>query len=221
MSDDRRGPPAPLVLALGGVAPRIAPDVYLAPCAVVVGDVEIGPASSVWFNATIRGDVAPIRIGARSNVQDSAVLHVDAGTPCLVGDDVTIGHGAIVHGTTVGNGVTIGMGAVALSRSRIGAGATVAAGAVVAEDAEVRPGALAMGVPAREKRLLTAAEQRASVENAARYVRNAARFAASLASATSEEAATSGAGARFIAPTSGADASPEGASDTEDHPDGG
>ncbi len=218
MSDDRRGPPAPLVLALGG-APRIAPDVYLAPGAVVVGDVEIGPASSVWFNATIRGDVAPIRIGARSNVQDSAVLHVDAGTPCLVGDDVTIGHGAIVHGTTVGNGVTIGMGAVVLSRSRIGAGAIVAAGAVVPEDAEVRPGVLVMGVPAREKRLLTDAERQASADNAARYVANAARFRAALAPITAAETPT--VGARFITPPSGADASPVRATGTEDHPDGG
>ena len=166
----------PIVLPFQGVRPRIVGDVYLAPGAVVVGDVEIGPGSSVWFNATLRGDVAPIRVGARSNVQDGAVLHVDAGTPCVVGDDVTIGHGAIVHGTTVGDGVTIGMGAVVLSRSRIGAGAIVAAGALVPEDAEVRPGALVMGVPAREKRPLDDAEQAASAENAARYVRNAARY---------------------------------------------
>ena len=170
----------PIVLALDGMAPRIAPDVYVAQGAVVVGDVEIGPGSSVWFNATIRGDVAPVRIGARSNIQDNAVLHVDAGTPCVVGDDVTIGHGSIVHGTTVGDGVTIEMGAVVLSRSRIGAGAIVAAGAVVAEDAEVRTGVLVMGVPAREKRLLDDAERAASAENAARYVRNAAHFRALL-----------------------------------------
>ena len=171
--------PGPIVLPFGGASPRLAPDVYLAPGAVVVGDVEIGPGSSVWFNATIRGDVAPVRIGLRSNVQDGAVLHVDSGTPCVVGNDVTIGHRAIVHGTTVGDGVTIGMGAIVLSRSRIGAGAIVAAGAVVPEDAEVRPGALVMGVPAREKRLLDEAERAASVENAARYVRNAARYRAS------------------------------------------
>ena len=111
----------PLVLALGETVPVIADDVYLAPNCVVVGEVEIGPGSSVWFNATLRGDVAPIRIGERSNVQDGAVLHVDAGTPCIVGNDVTIGHGAIVHGTTIGDGVTIGMGAIVLSRSQIGA----------------------------------------------------------------------------------------------------
>lgn len=168
----------PLVLALDNQTAAIADDVYLAPNAVVVGDVTIGRQSSVWFNATLRGDVAPIRIGERSNVQDGAVLHVDAGTPCLIGNDVTIGHGAIVHGATVGDGVTIGMGAVVLSRSTIGAGAIIAAGAVVLEDAVVPPGALVAGVPARAKRQLDGAQQAASVENAARYVRNRARYQA-------------------------------------------
>ena len=172
----------PLILPLGDQSPRIAPDVYVAPSAVVIGDVEIGPESSVWFNVTIRGDVAPIRIGARSNVQDNAVLHIDEGTPCIVGNDVTIGHGAIVHGTTVGDGVTIGMGAIVLSRSRIGAGAIIAAGAVVPEDAEVPPGALMMGIPAREKRRLDDDEQCASTANAARYVANAERFRTALGS---------------------------------------
>jgi carbonic anhydrase/acetyltransferase-like protein (isoleucine patch superfamily) len=163
-----------LVLPFNGVMPRIASGVYLAPGSVVIGDVEIGPDSSVWFNAVIRGDVAPIRIGERSNVQDGAVLHVDRGTPCIIGDEVTIGHAAIVHGTTVGDGVTVGMGAVVLSRSEIGAEAIVAAAALVPEDAVVASGALMMGVPAREKRLLSDAERAASRENALRYVRNAA-----------------------------------------------
>lgn len=165
-----------VLLPFGGVWPRIADDAFLAPGAVVVGDVEIGPGASVWFNATVRGDVAPIRLGRGSNVQDNAVLHVDAGQPCLVGDDVTIGHGAVVHGCTVGHGVTIGMGAVVLSRSTVGDGAIVAAGAVVAEDAVVEPGTLVMGVPARPKRALTVEERERSVENARRYVRTAARY---------------------------------------------
>jgi carbonic anhydrase/acetyltransferase-like protein (isoleucine patch superfamily) len=168
----------PIVLALGALRPVIAGDVYLAPNCVVAGDVEIGAGSSVWFNATIRGDVAPIRIGERSNVQDGAVLHVDSGTPCVIGDDVTIGHGAIVHAATVGDGVTIGMGATVLSRSRIGAGAIVAAGAVVLEDTVVAAGTLVAGVPAREKRRLDEAQRAGSVENAARYVRNGARYQA-------------------------------------------
>ena len=166
----------PRILPFRGVWPRIASGVYLAPGCAVIGDVEIGPHSSVWFNAVLRGDVAPIRIGQRSNVQDNAVLHLDAGTPCIVGDEVTIGHSAIVHGTSVGDGVTIGMGAVVLSRSTIGQEAIVAAAALVPEDAVVPPGALVMGVPAREKRQLTAEERSSSRENAARYVRNAALY---------------------------------------------
>jgi carbonic anhydrase/acetyltransferase-like protein (isoleucine patch superfamily) len=166
----------PLVLALGELEPVIADDVYVAPNAVVVGDVTIGAGSSVWFNATIRGDVAPIRIGERTSVQDGAVLHLDEGTPCIVGNNVTIGHNATVHGTTIEDGVTIGMGAVVLSRSHIGAGAIVAAGAVVLEDMVVPAGTLVAGVPAREKRRLDAAQQAGSMENAARYVRNGARY---------------------------------------------
>jgi carbonic anhydrase/acetyltransferase-like protein (isoleucine patch superfamily) len=161
-----------------GVTPRIAPSAYLAPGAVVIGDVEIGEGSSVWFNAVIRGDVAPIRIGRGSNIQDGAVLHVDSGTPCIVGDDVTIGHSAVVHGTTVGDGTTIGMGAVVLSRSIIGEEAIVAAGALVPEDAVVAAGALVMGVPARERRQLASEERAASRENARRYVLNAAKYRA-------------------------------------------
>lgn len=169
---------APIILALGETAPTIADDVYLAPNCAVVGEVRIGAGSSVWFNATIRGDVAPITIGERTSVQDGAVLHVDHGTPCIIGNDVTIGHGAIVHGATVGDGVTIGMGAIVLSRSRVGAGSFVAAGAVVLEGTEVPPETLVAGVPAREKRQLDEAQRAGSMENAARYVSNAARYRA-------------------------------------------
>ena len=174
------GPAQPIVLPYGGVWPRIAADVFLAPGAVVVGDVEIGAGASVWFHATVRGDVAPVRIGARSNVQDGAVLHVDADAPCLVGEDVTIGHRAVVHGTTVGDGATVGMGAIVLSRSRVGARAVVAAGAVVAEGAEVRPGTLVAGVPAVEKRALDDERQAASAAAAGRYVGYAAAYRAAL-----------------------------------------
>lgn len=166
------------ILPFNDIFPRLAPGVYLAPGAMVIGDVEIGAGSSVWYNAVIRGDVAPIRIGARSNVQDGAVLHVDTGTACVIGDEVTIGHNAIVHASTVGDGVTVGMGAVVLSRSTIGEEAFVAAGALVAEDSVVATGTLVMGVPARERRELTPEERAASRENALRYVRNAAKHRA-------------------------------------------
>ncbi len=170
------------IYALNGIAPRIADDVYIAPGAIVAGDVAIGPGSSVWFNAVIRGDSAPIRIGARSNVQDCAVLHVDPDAPCIVGDDVTIGHCAIVHGTTIGHGVTIGMGATVLSRSVVGDRAIVAAQALVAEDAVVRAGSLVMGVPAKERRMLEPAEIERSLESARRYVENGRRFRVGLSS---------------------------------------
>lgn len=176
-----------LILPFNGIYPRIAPSVFLAPGSVVIGDVEIGEESSIWFNATIRGDVAPIRIGQRSNVQDGAVLHLDTGTPCIVGNEVTIGHSAIVHGTTVGDGVTIGMGAVVLSRSIIGSEAIVAASALVPEDGHVAEGMLVMGVPARERRALTPEERLASRENALRYVRNAALYTRDLKTLKSRE----------------------------------
>jgi carbonic anhydrase/acetyltransferase-like protein (isoleucine patch superfamily) len=165
-----------LLIPFNGVVPRIADRVFLAAGSVIIGDVEIGEESSIWFNAILRGDVAPIRIGRRSNVQDGAVLHLDRGTPCIVGDEVTIGHRAIIHGTTIADGVTIGMGAVVLSRSTIGAEAIVAAAALVPEDAVVTAGALVMGVPARERRLLSPEERAASRENALRYVRYAAMY---------------------------------------------
>ena len=173
--------PRGMVFSLAGKTPRIADDVFLAPGCIVAGNVEIGEGSSVWFNAVIRGDVAPIRIGKRTNVQDNAVLHIDPDAPCTIGDDVTIGHSAIVHGTTVGDGVTIAMGAIVLSRSRIGAGAVVAAGAVVGEGAVVAPGALVMGVPARERRILADEEQAPFRRVADHYRANASTFAATLA----------------------------------------
>jgi carbonic anhydrase/acetyltransferase-like protein (isoleucine patch superfamily) len=173
--------PPPLVLTVNGISPRIAETAFLAPGCVVAGDVEIGPDSSVWFGVAMRGDVAPIRIGARSNVQDGAVLHVDSGTPCVIGDDVTIGHRAIVHGANVGNRVTIGMGSIVLSRSVIGEGAVIAAGAVVAEDSVVQPGALMMGVPAKEKSILEPERQERMARNAAGYVANARKYRATMA----------------------------------------
>jgi carbonic anhydrase/acetyltransferase-like protein (isoleucine patch superfamily) len=165
----------PTILPFDGVWPTIADDAWLAPGAVIVGDVRISAGASVWYNAVVRGDVAPVTIGRRSNVQDNAVLHVDAGQPCVLGEDVTVGHGAIVHGTTVGDGTLIGMGAVVLSRSNVGTGCIVAAGAVVAEDTVVEPGTLVMGVPARPRRTLGPEELERARENARRYVANARR----------------------------------------------
>lgn len=149
---------------------------YIAPGAVVVDDVTIGPRSSVWFNAVIRGDCSPIRIGEGTNVQDGAVLHADPGFPCELGDGVTVGHGAIVHGATVGSNTVIGMKAVIQNGAKIGPDSIVAVGAVVTEGTEFPPGALVMGVPAKLKRLLEPHEIELNRYSAAHYVENAREF---------------------------------------------
>ncbi len=168
------------VYAFEGMTPRIADDVFIAPGAVVIGNVEIGPGSSVWFNAVIRGDCNSIRIGARSNVQDGAVIHVDPDAPCVVGDNVTIGHGAIVHGTTIGSGSLIGMGAIILSRSELGESTLVAAGAVVPEGARIPGGSLVAGVPGRVKRELDPENRRILALGAEHYDEHRQRYLASL-----------------------------------------
>src|SRR5947209_1839984 len=122
---------------------------FVAHNCTIVGDVRIGELSSFWFNAVVRGDVAPVTIGRRTNVQDGAVIHCDSGVPNQIEDDVVIGHRAIVHGTYVGRGSLIGMGAILLSRTRIGRECLVAAGAVVPPDTNVPDRMLVMGVPAK------------------------------------------------------------------------
>jgi carbonic anhydrase/acetyltransferase-like protein (isoleucine patch superfamily) len=149
--------------------PVIAPDVFVAETAVVIGDVEIGSGSSVWYGAVIRGDSAPIRIGERTNIQDGSVVHCDGDAPTTIGDDVTVGHLAIVHGTTVEDGALIGMGSTILSHCRIGAGAIVAAGALLTEGTVVEPNTLVMGVPAKPRRELTETDNQATAENAMVY----------------------------------------------------
>jgi carbonic anhydrase/acetyltransferase-like protein (isoleucine patch superfamily) len=143
-----------LILSIGGFTPNIAPDVFIAETAVITGDVEIGPGSSIWYGVSIRGDSAPIRIGARVNIQDNSVVHADPDAPCTLADDVSVGHAAIVHGATVGAGTLIGMGAVLLSRSWVGAGAMVGARSLVVEDARVEDGQLVIGSPAKPVRML-------------------------------------------------------------------
>jgi carbonic anhydrase/acetyltransferase-like protein (isoleucine patch superfamily) len=172
--------PGSYILEFDGIAPKIAEDVFIAPGAVIVGDVEIGPGSSVWFNAVLRGDVASIRVGAGTNVQDLALLHVDRGNPCVVGDNVTIGHSAVVHGTVLEDDVTIAMGAVVLSRSRVGRGAVIAAGAVVTEGFLVEPGALMVGVPAVMKTTLNPERRLQLAAIAGLYVANGRRFVATM-----------------------------------------
>lgn len=129
--------------------PEIDPTAFVAPSADVVGDVTIGPEASVWYGCVLRGDIAPIRIGARTNVQDLTVIHVDVGRPAVVGERVGIGHRAIIHGCTIEDDSLIGMGAILLSGAVIGRGSVVGAGAVVTEGTEIPAGSLVVGVPGR------------------------------------------------------------------------
>lgn len=153
-----------------GHRPRIHPSAFIAPDAVIIGDVEIGPDASVWYGCVLRGDVGSIRVGARSNIQDGTVIHVDRDADCVLGEDTTVGHQALVHGATVGDGVLVGMGSKVLSRAWIGDGALVAAGAVVLEGSDVPAGALVAGVPAKVRRELSREESEAFIPHAGRYV---------------------------------------------------
>ncbi len=130
----------------------VAPSAFIAPGATVLGDVTVGEESSIWFGAVIRGDCEAIRIGRRTNIQDLCMLHADPGFPCTLGDGVTVGHGAIVHGATVEDDVLIGMKAVVMNGAKIGRGSIVAVGAIVPEGMEIPPGSIAMGQPARVRR---------------------------------------------------------------------
>ena len=162
-----------------GLAPRIAPDVFVADTAAVVGDVTLGAGASVWYGASLRGDVHWIEVGPRSNVQDNATVHVSRGThPCRIGAGVTVGHNAVVHGCTVEDDVLIGMGAVVLDGAVIGAGSLVGAGALVTGGTVVPPRSLVLGAPGRAVRTLTDDEVAANRANAAHYARMATMYAA-------------------------------------------
>lgn len=151
----------------------LAASVYVAPGAVVLGNVTIREQSSVWFHATIRGDADRIRIGEASNVQDNCVLHADAGYPVVIGDRVIIGHGAIVHGCTIGDGTLVGMGSILLNGSRIGKNCIIGAGALVTGGTVIPDGSVVMGNPARICRPIRPEEVQHNAENADYYVKEA------------------------------------------------
>ena len=154
-----------------GVTPRVAPSAFIDDSAQVIGDVEIGEESSVWMCAVLRGDVHWIKIGRRTNIQDGAVVHAMTGThPTSIGDNVTVGHAAVVHGCTVDAQCLVGIGAILLNGSHIGAGSIVAAGTLVTEGMRVPPKSLVMGSPGKVKRLLTQAELAEIHAYADRYV---------------------------------------------------
>ncbi|HTR81871.1 MAG TPA: gamma carbonic anhydrase family protein [Bacteroidota bacterium] len=160
-----------------GTSPQIHPTVFLADGVRIAGDVEIGTDCSIWFNAVVRGDVNSIRIGERTNVQDGCVLHVTHGSsPLIIGSNVTIGHGAVVHSATIRDYCLIGMGAIVLDNACVGPYALVAAGAVVLGNAIIPEGVLAAGVPAKVVRQLTMEERQSLVESAQHYVEYAAAY---------------------------------------------
>jgi carbonic anhydrase/acetyltransferase-like protein (isoleucine patch superfamily) len=155
------------LVELDGIRPRVAADAWVAPTATLIGDVTIAPRASVWFGAVLRADFGQIRIGAGSCIQDNAVLHCAAELPTVVGEDVTVGHMAMLEGCVIEDGALVGMGAIVLQRARVGASAMVAAGSVVAEGGMIPPATLAAGAPTRVKKDLDG--------SAARWVRSAAR----------------------------------------------
>lgn len=155
--------------------PQIADDAWVAPTATVIGRVRLGEGANIWYGAVLRGDEDEIVVGAGSNVQDNCVMHTDPGHPVHVGANVTIGHGAIVHGATVEDDVLIGMGSTLLNGSVIGSGSVIGAGALVSEGVVIPPNSLVLGVPGKVRRETTEEERAAIAASAPGYVARAQR----------------------------------------------
>lgn len=174
-----------IVRPFRGTWPQVHASAWLAPGAVVVGDVEIGAATSVWYGSVVRGDVNHVRVGARTNLQDQCVIHVTRDRfSCRIGDEVTVGHRATVHGCVVEDAALIGIGAIVLDGAWIGEAAVVGAGAVVLPGARIEPGMLAVGVPARVVRALDAEERERNRSTALGYVETARAHAGALDAAS-------------------------------------
>ncbi|MFD9283553.1 gamma carbonic anhydrase family protein [Streptomyces mirabilis] len=159
-----------LIMGIGGKDPQVDPEAFTAPMSVVIGDVTLHAGASVWYGAVLRADFGPIVIGADSNIQDNCTLHVDPGFPITVGERVSVGHNAVLHGATVEDDCLIGMGATVLNGAVIGAGSLVAAQALVPQGMQVPPGSLVAGVPAKVKRPLTEEERQGLTLNGTFYV---------------------------------------------------
>ena len=186
MQPDETGPRPPDHPSARLLASRLTldSDVYIAPTAVLMGEVTIGARSSVWFNAVIRGDLAPVVIGADTNIQDGAILHVEVDGPAVVGDRVTVGHMALVHGAQVEDECLVAMGAMVLSGARVGRHSIIGAGALVKERWQVPPRSLVLGVPGRIVRQVTEAEVERIQRNWVSYVDYAAQYRRAKGEAT-------------------------------------
>ena len=165
-----------MILPYKGVSPVIGSKVFVAENATVIGRVELADFSSVWFGAVLRGDIANIYIGKYSNVQDLTVIHVDTDIPTIVGDYVTIGHSAVIHGCKIGNYTLVGMGAVVLTSAEIGEGSVIGAGAVIKENEKIPPRSLVVGVPGKVVKTLSDESMEKLKEHAIRYYELSATF---------------------------------------------
>ncbi len=166
--------------ALGERRPRVAADAFVAPTAAVIGDVEIGPQSGVWFACVLRADTSDIRVGARTNIQDGTIVHVNHGMPTHIGDDVTIGHAAIIHACTLMDRAFVGMGATVLDNAVIEEGGVLAAGALLTPGKRIGRFELWQGSPARLARVMSPEERARFDTNAVQYLERAAEFRAML-----------------------------------------
>ncbi|KRV49804.1 anhydrase [Wenjunlia vitaminophila] len=159
-----------LIAAVAGRAPVVHPEAFVAPTAVVLGAVRLEARANIWYHAVLRGDAESITVGADSNVQDNCTIHADLGFPAVLGERITVGHNAVLHGCVIEDDVLVGMGARVLNGARVGAGSLIAAGAVVLPGTEVPPGSLVAGVPGRVRRQLTEDERATIKANADGYL---------------------------------------------------
>lgn len=168
-----------MVRTFRGIAPTIAPSAFVEETAVVIGDVVVGPDSSIWFHAVIRGDVHYIRIGHRTNIQDLCLLHVSHHThPLTLGDDITVGHRVVLHGCTIHDRVLVGMGAIIMDGVVIEEDCVIGAGALITEGVHIPPQSLVLGSPAKVKRALTEDEMQWIKQSAANYIHYAQQYVA-------------------------------------------
>src|SRR5688500_9962170 len=159
-----------------GKYPTIGKDCYVAPTATLIGDVTLEEGASVWFGCVLRGDVSPIIVGARTNIQDNTVIHGEDGCPTVIGEDVTVGHSAIIHAATVGDRVLVGMGATLLSRCRIGDDTIIGARTLVTQNMEIAELTLVFGMPARAVRALTEEERERILGSAQLYLEHSVHY---------------------------------------------
>jgi len=169
-----------VLISLDFGTPQVATSAVILPTAIVIGDAIVGEHASLWYGCVVRADEATIKIGEYANLQDGVIVHADSGFPATIGDRVTVGHGAVIHGATVESDCLIGMQATILNGASIGAGSLVAAGSVVKEGTQIPPGSMVAGVPAQVRREVSDAERRLIQESWRGYVDRAARHVAAL-----------------------------------------